>query len=411
MSRAADHAQLIALGRQSYAPNYRPREVVFETARGCELTDTAGKTYLDFGSGIGVNCLGHQHPAIVDAMNRQAGRLWHSSNVYFNRPAIRLAAQLIERTFAERVFFCNSGAEANEAAIKVARRYGYGQAGARKHVIITLQGSFHGRTLAAVTATAQPKYHTGFGPLPAGFRYCGFNDIDHLRSLAADDVCAIMLEPVQGEGGIRPVSDEFLKAAAQLCRTHDALLIADEIQCGMGRTGRLFAYEWVAGIAPDIVTAAKALGAGLPIGAMLLGPKPADTLRPGSHGSTFGGNPIACEVAGAVLETLHADGMLSGIVRKGQALRNGLAAISERTGAFGEIRSRGMMIGAELSGGCSGKAGQILNDCLAAGLLVLQAGDNVIRLLPAYTISDAEIRTGLARLERALVRGLADRPQ
>ncbi len=408
MSERCDQAQLIERGHRSYAPNYRPRDVVFESARGCELTDAAGKTYLDFGSGIGVNCLGHGHPLIVGALRRQTELLWHSSNVYFNRPAIQLAEQLIELTPAARVFFCNSGAEANEAAIKVARRYGCQRAGARKNVIITLTGSFHGRTLAALTATAQPKYHEGFGPLPAGFRYCDFNDLDHLRSLFTDDVCALMLEPVQGESGVRSVSAEFMTVAAELCAENDALLIVDEVQCGMGRTGRLFAYEWTPGIVPDVVTTAKALGAGLPIGATLLSAKTAETLRPGSHGSTFGGNPIACAVAKAVLETLHAPGMFDEITNRGQWFEDGLAAINHRTQAFSEIRVRGMMIGAELSQSYAGMAANVLKACLDVGLLVLQSGDDVIRLLPAYTISRSQIRTGLNRLERALGHSLSD---
>ena len=408
MSDQYDQEYLIALGRKSYALNYRPRDVVFESGKGCELTDVSGKKYLDFGSGIGVNCLGHQHPAVVDALQRQSARLWHSSNVYFNHPAVRLAARIIELTFAERVFFCNSGAEANEAAIKVARRYSYDRGYLNKNIIITLQGSFHGRTLATVTATAQPKYQEGFGPLPAGFQYCNFNDIDHLRSLFTENVCAVMLEPIQGEGGIRPVSDEFLKSAAELCQANDALLIADEIQSGMGRTGKLFAHQWVSNIQPDIVTVAKALGAGLPIGAVLLSDKTNQTLQVGSHGSTFGGNPIACAVANVVLDTLHTGNMLDEIVRKGDLICHGLKVINDKTEAFCDIRNRGMMIGTELSDKYAGKAGRILKESLENGLLVLQAGDNVVRLLPAYTISDAEIQTGLVRLQQAIERGLSD---
>ncbi len=400
---APTQSDLVELGQQTYALNYRPREVVLTKAEGCQVTDASGKSYLDMGSGIGVNCLGHRHPAIVDALHRQSSQLWHSSNGYFNEPAVRLASRLVSSSFAERVFFCNSGAEANEAAIKVARRYGYDQIGSSKHIIITLKGSFHGRTLATVTATAQPKYHEGFHPLPAGFRYCEFNDCEQLNSLFSDDVCALMLEPIQGEGGIRPVSSEFLKTAAKLCQDHDALLICDEIQSGMGRTGKLFAYQWVPDVVPDIVTLAKALGAGLPIGATLLGPKVAGTLRLGSHGSTFGGNPLACAVADVVLETILAHGMLEDISRKGEQLREGLLAINQRTGAFSEVRARAMMIGAQLAPSFAGRAGDVLKECLVQGLLVLQAGDQVVRLLPAYIISDAEIQSGLRRLEQALV--------
>ena len=402
MNSAKEHADLIKSGLQCYAPNYQPRNVVLKSAKGCEVTDVEGKRYLDFGAGIGVNCLGHQHPLVLDALQHQARELWHSSNVYFNKPAIQLAERLTALTFAERVFFCNSGAEANEAAIKVARRYGYDRDGNGKHVIITLKGSFHGRTLATVTATAQPKYHTGFEPLPGGFRYCEFNDINHLKSLFGDDVCAIMVEPVQGEGGIRSVSEEFLQTATQLCQVHDALLICDEIQSGMGRTGKLFAYQWVSGVEPDIVTVAKALGAGMPIGATLLGAKVATTLRLGSHGSTFGGNPLACAVANVVLDVLYRNDMLAQITRKGELLEAGLLAMGSRTGAFHEVRARAMMIGAELAPPYARQAGEILKASLANGLLVLQAGDQVVRLLPPYVISEIEIQTGLQRLEQAL---------
>ncbi len=406
MTETSEQAHLVARGRRTYAPNYRPRNVVFESARGCMLTDVAGKSYLDFGSGIGVNCFGHQHPTIVEALQRQVARLWHTSNVYFNEPAIRLAEWLVDRTVAERVFFCNSGAEANEAAIKVARRYGYNRAGPQKNIIITLAGAFHGRTLAALAATAQPKYHTGFGPLPPGFRYCQFDDVEHLQTLFTDEVCALMLEPIQGESGIRPVSEKFLRTAAELCEAQDALLIADEIQCGMGRTGRLFAYEWVPGVEPDVITVAKALGSGLPIGATLLGKKSAETLQLGSHGSTFGGNPIACEVARTVLENLYAGNLFEEITRKGRLLRAGLDAINRHAEVFSMIRGRGLMIGAELSPRYAGKASDILAASLAAGLLVLQSGNEVLRLLPPYTISDAEIQTGLQRLEQALDQAL-----
>ena len=406
MNRATPQGELIALGQRSYAPNYQPRNIVLKSARGCEVTDVDGNAYLDFNSGIGVNCLGHQHPAVVKALTDQASQLWHSSNVYFNEPAIRLASTLIERTFAQRVYFCNSGTEANEAAIKAARRYGYDQKGSRKHVIITLNGSFHGRTLGALSATAQPKYHEGFTPLPPGFRYCEFNDCDQLRSLVDADACAVMLEPIQGERGIRSVSEEFLQTASELCQAHDALLICDEIQSGMGRTGKLFAYQWADGVAPDIVTVAKALGAGMPIGATLFGPKVADTLRVGSHGSTFGGNPIACAVANAVINELHTGNRLADIAKKGARFKAGLKAIDERTSAFGDIRVRGLMIGAELAPQYTKSAADVLHSCLDNGLLILQAGERVLRLLPPYTVSDSEIQSGLERLEKALADAL-----
>ena len=257
---------------------------------------------MDLGSGIGVNCLGHRNPEILAALTEQADRLWHTSNIYFTEPPVRLASEIVEKTFANRVFFCNSGAEANEAAIKVARKFAYDNFSSDKRTIITFTGSFHGRTIASVTATAQPKYHEGFGPLPGGFRYCEFNNIEHLNELFSSDVCAVMLEPIQGEGGIRPFATNFLRHVSRLCEDNQALLICDEVQCGMGRTGKLFAHSWAEDVVPDIVTVAKAFGGGLPIGATLLGPKLEETLSLGSHGSTFGGNPICCAVARVVFQ-------------------------------------------------------------------------------------------------------------
>lgn len=398
------HRRLIALGHQVYAPNYRPRDVVFESGHGSELFDVDKRRFLDFGSGIGVNCLGHRHPAIMSALQFQADRLWHASNVYFNTEAVRLATWLINETVAEAVYFCNSGAEANEAAIKVARRWGSARAGPQKHVIITLHGSFHGRTLGALTATAQPRYQQGFEPLLDGFRYCQFDDTNDLEEKFCDDVCALLIEPVQGEGGVRPLSNEFFARAVELCEIHNALLIVDEIQCGMGRTGKLFAYQWNPGVVPDIITVAKAFGAGLPIGATLLGDKVAQVLQPGSHGTTFGGNPICCAVANAVLDELLVNGLLKDILKKGVLFADGLEAINRHTRAFADIRACGLMIGAELTGYYAGRAGELLLHCLDEGLLVLQAGDNVLRLLPAYTISEAQIHEGLELLSNALIR-------
>lgn len=404
MQASDSHRRLIELGHQSYAPNYRPRDVVFESGSGSELFDVDDRRYIDFGSGIGVNCLGHRHPAIIRTLQSQADRLWHASNVYFNSEAVRLSARLIDETVAEKVYFCNSGAEANEAAIKVARRWGSERSGQKKHVIITLHGSFHGRTMGALTATAQPKYQEGFGPLLEGFRYCQFDQSDDLEANFSDEVCALMVESVQGEGGVRPLSDKFMARAVELCEFFDALLIVDEIQCGMGRTGKLFAYQWNSGVVPDIVTVAKAFGAGLPIGAALLGSKVAHVLQPGSHGTTFGGNPICCAVANTVLDELLVNGLIDDIPKKGALFAEGLEAINRSTRAFSEIRARGLMIGAELTGCHSGRAGEILLQCLDGGLLVLQAGVGVLRLLPAYTISEAQIHEGLELLSNVLIR-------
>ena len=395
-------AEIIDLGHKSYTPNYKPRDIVFDSGYGSILRDMDGNEFLDLGSGIGVNCLGHQNPEIVEALNEQATRLWHTSNIYFSEPPVRLASSIIERTFAERIFFCNSGAEANEAAIKVVRKYAYEKLARDKRVIVTFEGSFHGRTIASVTATAQPKFHEGFGPLPGGFRYCAFNDLDGLKDALREDVCAVLLEPIQGEGGIRPFSEEFLVQVRKLCDENESLLVFDEIQCGMGRTGRLFAYEWAQDVVPDIVTVAKALGGGLPIGATLLGSKLVNTLSLGSHGSTFGGNPVCCAVADVVFKKVSNPKFLSEIRMKGDYLRSHLLELNEQIKFFEEIRGKGLMIGLQIREQYGEIAAQVMHSCLQEGLLVLQSGTSVIRLLPAMTISREEIRRGVELLGKAL---------
>ena len=397
-----NQSSIINLGHRSYAPNYQPRDIVFHSGQGSILRDMDGNEFLDLGSGIGVNCLGHQNPDIVGALKEQASRLWHTSNIYFSEPPVRLAGEIVEKTFAEKVFFCNSGAEANEAAIKVARKYAHDNLPADKRVIITFEGSFHGRTIGSVTATAQPKFHEGFGPLPGGFRYCPFDDLSSLRAALTDDVCAVMLEPIQGEGGIRPFSLEFLTEVRSLCDEKEALLIFDEVQCGMGRTGKLFAYEWAENVVPDIVTVAKALGGGLPVGAMLLGEKLTDTLSYGSHGSTFGGNPVCCAVANVVFSTVSDPNFLSAVVAKGDYLRSELEKMNEQVMFFEEIRGKGLMIGMSIRGAHGEIAGPVMHSCLENGLLVLQSGSTVIRLLPAMTISEDEIHRGVGLLGKVL---------
>lgn len=396
-------AELSELGHRVYMPNYKPRNVVIEDGLGCRVRDVNGQEYIDFGSGIGVNCLGHRDAEIVDAVTAQANRLWHTSNVYFSESPIRLANALTSATFADRVFFCNSGAEANEAAIKIVRKFAAERFPDDKRTILTFDGSFHGRTLATITATAQPKYQQDFGPLPEGFRYCPFNDVEKLKEAFSSDLCAVLIEPIQGEGGIRPATDEFLRTIQELCRENHALLVFDEIQCGMGRTGRLFAHEWVEGLTPDIVTIAKAFGAGLPIGATLAGPKVSEVLSYGSHGSTFGGNPICCAVANVVLRRVTDHNFLASVGEQGEYLRQQLVAINERTGLFAEIRGKGLMIGAHLNDSCGFTASDVVDKCCELGLLILQAGPQVVRLLPALTIEKSDIRAGLEILETALL--------
>jgi len=400
-----DTSALTSLGKQYWLPVYKPRELVLDHGKGARVWDTEGRDYVDFGAGIAVNALGHQDPDLLAALTTQAHKLWHSSNVFYTEPPLRLAEELVGASgFAERVFLCNSGAEANEAAIKLVRKWAAAQGrGADKRVIVTFKGSFHGRTLATVTATAQPKYQAGYEPLPGGFRYLDFNDAAALElAFAAGDIAAVMLEPVQGEGGVLPAAPGFLQRVRELCDAHGALLVLDEIQCGMGRTGTLFAHVQD-GVKPDIVTLAKALGCGFPIGAMLAGPKVAEVMQYGAHGTTFGGNPMAAAVARAALRKLASPELLANVAAQAQALRDGLAAIDAELQVFDEVRGRGLMIGAVLAEAHRGKAGEILDHAAAHGLLLLQAGPDVLRFVPPLTISADELAEGLQRLRAALV--------
>lgn len=399
-----DSQSLFALFDRYYLPVYRPRRLVLERGTGSRVFDTDGREFIDFGAGIAVNALGHAHPALVQALTEQASRLWHTSNVFVSEPPLRLAEALVGASgFAERVFLCNSGAEANEAAIKLARKWAAAKGRApERRVILSFRGSFHGRTLAAVTATAQPKYHEGFEPLPPGFRYADFNDLAAAEAvMAGGDVCAVLVEPVQGEGGVMPAHEGFLHGLRALCDRHDALLMLDEIQCGMGRTGHLFACHGY-GVAPDVVTLAKALGGGFPIGAMLVGVRAGDAMQFGAHGTTFGGNPLAAAVANAALRELSSPALLANVERQSRALRDGLAAIDSELGLFAEVRGRGLMLGAQLRDTHAGRAADILDSCADHGLLMLQAGPDVLRFVPALNIADADIADGLARLRAAL---------
>ncbi len=400
----ATTTDLLALNQRHMLPVYRPRALVLERGEGSRVWDREGRDYVDLAGGIAVCALGHCNPDLTAALVEQAGRLWHVSNVFTSEPPIRLAEELVAASrFAERVFLCNSGAEANEAAIKLVRKRAasLGRAPDRR-VIVTFRGSFHGRTLAAVTATAQPKYHEGYEPLPGGFRYVDFNDIAALEAaMAHGDVAAEMVEPVQGEGGVMPAAPGFLAAVRALCDRHDALLVLDEIQCGMGRSGALFAH-WDDGVVPDVVTLAKALGGGFPIGALLAGPKVAEVMQFGAHGTTFGGNPLAAAVARVALRTLASDAIAANVARQAAAIRAGLASIDARLHLFSEVRGRGLMIGAVLAPAFAGRAGEILDHAAARGLLLLQAGPDVLRFVPALNIDDAEVADGMARLDRAL---------
>jgi acetylornithine/N-succinyldiaminopimelate aminotransferase len=396
--------ELLAISRQYYLPIYRPRSIVLDRGLGSRVWTIDGREFVDFAAGIAVTALGHAPPELIDALTDQAQKLWHTSNVFVSEPPLRLAHELVHASgFARRAFLCNSGAEANEAAIKLARKWAAAQGRVPdERVILTFHGSFHGRTLAAVTATAQPKYHEGFEPLPAGFRYASFNDLAAVRrEFAAGDIAAVLVEPIQGEGGVVPATREFLHGLRELCDRHGALLMLDEIQCGMGRTGHLFACQGF-DLRPDVVTLAKALGAGFPIGAMLVGSAAADTLQFGAHGTTFGGNPLAAAVALAALRRISSPALIANVRLQSLALRDGLEAIARRTGIFTEIRGQGLMLGAVLGGAAAGRAGDILDACAAHGLLLLQAGPEVLRFVPALNIEGSDVEEGLARLRAAL---------
>ena len=394
-----------------YLPVYAPRQLVLERGQGARVWDVEGREFIDLAAGIAVCSLGHNDADLKAALLAQADKLWHTSNVFYTEPALRLAQELVEASkFAERVFFCNSGAEANEVAIKLVRKWASNQGReAGKRTIITCRGSFHGRTLGTVTATAQPKYQAGYEPLPGGFRYIDFNDVAQLeQAMAAGDVAAVMFEPVQGEGGVVPASEAFMRRARELCDQHDALLVLDEIQVGMGRSGQLFAH-WNWGVTPDIVTLAKALGCGFPIGAMLAGPKVATAMGVGSHGTTFGGNPLATAVARAALAKLASPEIQANVARQSAALKAGLAAINEEFGVFADIRGMGLMIGAELKPEFVADIGALQNLAAEQQVLILQAGTTVLRFVPALNITDEELAEGLKRVRAAIAAYMAAR--
>jgi acetylornithine/N-succinyldiaminopimelate aminotransferase len=396
---------LVAAGYRYYLPNYKPRPIIFEHGEGSRLFDIDGRDYVDLGAGIGVNVLGHQHPALVKALTAQAHRLWHTSNIYFSEPAVELARELVESSdFAARVFFCNSGTEANEAAIKLVRKWAAEQGKTpQEREIITFSGSFHGRTLAPLAATVQPKYQAGFEPLPEGFVHCGsFNDEKALKGLVSNKTAAIMLEPVQGEGGVIPAEPGFLRYVRALCDRHHLLLVLDEVQCGMGRTGKLWCHMWEEGLKPDILTSAKALGGGFPVGAMLAGPAVAEVMQYGSHGSTFGGNPMACAAARVVLRHVREPALMANVDERAAQLRRWLETINAEHDIFSAVRGRGLMIGTVLKPPWQGKAGDLMEAARMHGVLILQAGPDVLRFLPPLNITSKELEEGMARLSGAI---------
>jgi succinylornithine aminotransferase len=388
---------------------YAPASFIPVRGEGSRVWDQDGRMYIDFASGVAVTALGHCHPAMLRALDEQAKKLWHVSNWFTNEPALRLAKRLTDATFAERAFFCNSGAEANEAALKLARRYAYDRHGPEKSRVISTINAFHGRTLFTVTAGGQAKYSSGFGPNPPGITHVPYNDVAALeaafRDEGGEDICAVILEPLQGEGGMIPGTPEFLQAARRLCTEHHALLILDEVQSGMGRTGTLFSYMQK-GIVPDIMTSAKGLGGGFPVGAMLTTAEIASVFSVGVHGSTYGGNPLACAVAGAVFDVINTTEVLDGVKARHMLFMEGLKAINARRRVFSDLRGEGVWLGCALDTAWKGKAMDVVKAAGEAGLLLLVAGPDVVRLAPSLVISLDEILEGLARLETALTRAL-----
>lgn len=382
-------------------PNYAPIDMIPVRGEGSRLWDQQGREYIDLAGGIAVNVLGHAHPALVEALTQQAGKLWHVSNVLTNEPALRLASKLIDATFADKVFFANSGAEANEAAFKLARRWAHETVGPDKHEIIACTNSFHGRTLFTVSVGGQPKYSQGFGPALQGISHVPYNDLAALEQQMSARTCAVVIEPIQGEGGVIPAASDYLHAVRELCDRHGALLIFDEVQSGMGRTGKLYAYMH-SGVTPDILTSAKSLGGGFPIAAMLTTSAIAAHFAVGTHGSTYGGNPLGCAVAERVLDIVNSEQVLAGVEARHQLLVDGIMTVAQEFPVFSQVRGKGLLLGAVLSEAWRGQARQIQEAAQREGLLVLQAGPDVMRIAPSLVISEADIAEAMQRLRQAL---------
>jgi len=382
-------------------PNYAPAAMIPVRGSGSRMWDQEDREYIDFGGGIAVNALGHAHPDLVAALTEQAGRLWHTSNLLATEPALELARRLVELTFADKVFFSNSGAEANEAALKLARRYAFDHHDKGKDRILAFDNAFHGRTLFTVTAGGQANYREGFGPLPGAIEHLPFNDIGALNEIFDKDVCAVIVEPVQGEGGVIAADKAFLETIRRLCDEHNALLILDEVQTGVGRVGTLYAYQSY-GVTPDILTTAKGLGGGFPVAATLSTGAVAESLKVGTHGSTWGGNPMGCAVASAVLDIVSTDTVLDGVNERRQQIEGALRALGEKYGVFGEIRGLGLLMGCVLNEPWEGKARDLMRAAQDEGLFVLVAGASVLRIAPSLIIPEEDIAEGLERLEQAI---------
>ena len=373
----------------NYLPVFNRYKIVLERGEGAYLYDINGKRYIDFLAGIAVNVLGHNYAPLVEAISKQAAKVIHVSNLYYTEPQAAAAEKLVKLSGLDRAFFANSGAEANEGAIKIARKYAH-QFDAEKSQIITAWDSFHGRTLATLTATGQPKYHKGFEPLPGGFDYVHYNDIDELAEKISDKTCAVMLETIQGEGGVYPPKNDYLKKVRELCDKHGALLILDEIQAGIGRSGKFFAYEKY-GIKPDIVTLAKGLAGGVPIGAFICSEKVAKAFHAGDHGTTFGGNPLACAAANVVLDTVPNEKFLAHVEEVGKYFKNKLIELQQKhSGQISEVRGEGLILGLQLSN--SKKSGvEIVNECMKRGAIINCTVGTVLRFIPPLIITNEQV--------------------
>lgn len=400
-----------AVNRQTFdqvmLPIFSPAEFIPVKGEGSRVWDQQGKEYIDFAGGIAVLALGHCHPSLVAAVRDQSEKLWHVSNVFTNEQALKLAQKLTKATFADRAFFVNSGSEANEAAFKLARRYAITKYSPYKTKIIAFKQAFHGRTLFTVSVGGQAKYADGFGPKPADIIHVPFNDLDAVKAVIDENTCAVVLEPVQGEGGVTPATLEFLQGVRQLCDENNALLIFDEVQSGMGRTGKLFSYMHY-DVTPDILTTAKALGGGFPISAMITTEDIAQTMEVGSHGTTYGGNPLACAVGNAAFDIINTDEVLEGVAKRRELFIAHLNKLNDQYGIFAEIRGMGLLIGAELKGKLLNRSKDVLQASAAEGLMMLSAGANVLRFTPSLIISEEEINSGMTKLTAAIEKLLAE---
>ncbi|SWE77011.1 acetylornithine aminotransferase [Klebsiella pneumoniae] len=384
-------------------PIYAPAEFIPVKGKGSRVWDQQGKEYIDFAGGIAVTALGHCHPALVAALHQQGETLWHTSNVFTNEPALRLGRKLVEATFAERVVFMNSGTEANETAFKLARHYAVTCHSPYKTKIIAFHNAFHGRSLFTVSVGGQPKYSDGFGPKPADIVHVPFNDLQAVKAVMDDHTCAVVVEPIQGEGGVTAATPAFLQGLRELCDQHQALLVFDEVQCGMGRTGSLFAYMHY-GVTPDILTSAKALGGGFPVSAMLTTHEIASAFHAGSHGSTYGGNPLACAVANAAFDLINTPAVLDGVSAKRELFVKHLQRLDAEFDLFSDIRGMGLLIGAELKPQHKGRARDFLYAAADAGVMVLNAGPDVMRFVPSLIIDEQDIAEGMARFAQAVAK-------